>query len=380
MTFEELMKTTETLTNPYVDEWKKQGKKIMGYYCTYTPEEILLAGDVMAFRMRGTEAEGTSLADTIMTRFNCSFIRATLDLIMSGKYDFLDGLVCLNSCDHARRIFDIFNYKILGQIDGFPKDYPLFFLSIPHLVTERGEQWLKDEFEIFKTNLEKAINVKITNDGLNDSIKLLNENRRLLKEIHKLRVIEKPKLNGADMLKINIANAAVPKNIANQELKSYIDQLKNKDGISDYRARILLIGSVIDDPGFLNIIEGVGGLVVSDMLCYGTRNFWDLTDEGTSDPMGAIAKRYNEKISCPRMMNRHENRSKFLNDLIKEAKVDGVIATRIEFCDLHGCDNMIFEHELEEANIPILSLDRDYFLGDTGRFKTRCEAFIEQIE
>ena len=85
MTFEELIKTTETLTNPYIDEWKKQGKKVMGYYCTYTPEEILLAGDVMGYRMRGTEAEGTSLADTIMTRFNCSFIRATLDLIMSGK-------------------------------------------------------------------------------------------------------------------------------------------------------------------------------------------------------------------------------------------------------------------------------------------------------
>ena len=65
---------------------------------------------------------------------------------------------------------------------------------------------------------------------------------------------------------------------------------------------------------------------------------------------------------------------------IKTAKIDGVIATRIEFCDLHGCQNMIYEQELKEINVPMLSLDRDYFIGDIGRFKTRAEAFIEQIE
>lgn len=65
---------------------------------------------------------------------------------------------------------------------------------------------------------------------------------------------------------------------------------------------------------------------------------------------------------------------------IQAANIDGVIAAYIEFCDLHGCQNMILEHELEKIDIPILSLDRDYFLGDVGRFKTRAEAFVEQIE
>ena len=96
--------------------------------------------------------------------------------------------------------------------------------------------------------------------------------------------------------------------------------------------------------------------------------------------MENITKRYYEKVSCPRMMDDHDRRFEFLTDQIKAAKIDGVIATRIEFCDLHGCQNMLYEHELEKINVPILSLDRDYFLGDVGRFKTRCEAFIEQIE
>ena len=80
------------------------------------------------------------------------------------------------------------------------------------------------------------------------------------------------------------------------------------------------------------------------------------------------------------MMDDYDRRFKFLKDQLKVAKIDGVIGTRIEFCDLNGCECMMYEHDLEDLNVPMLSLDRDYFLGDKGRFKTRCEAFIEQIE
>ncbi|MHA1149753.1 MAG: 2-hydroxyacyl-CoA dehydratase subunit D [Promethearchaeota archaeon] len=379
MIIQEILKCTETLNNPFIDDWKKQGKKVMGYYCTYVPEEIIHAAGVLGFRIRGTEAEGTSRADTILSRFNCSFVRATLDLAMEGKYNFLDGLACLNSCDHARRMYDIFKRKILGEVEGFSKEFPLFFISVPHIITDHGYKWLKEEFEIFKSNVEKMFGKSINDNQLHNSIKIFNENRRLLREIHEMRIGQKPKLSGVEALKLNIANTSIPKEIMNDNLKIYIRQLKDKDGISDYRARILVLGSLIDDPGFLKIIEDVGGIVVSDMLCFGVRNFWDLAEE-SGDPLDNITKRYYEKVSCPRMMDDHDRRFEFLYKQIKAAKVDGVIATRLEFCDLHGCQNMIFEHELEKINIPILSLDRDYFLGDIGRFKTRAEAFVEQIE
>lgn len=379
MTIEDIYKITETLNNPYIEDWKKQNKNVLGYYCTYIPEEIINAGNILGYRVRGTEATGTSRADTLLSRFNCSFVRATLDLAMEGKYDFLDGLVCMNSCDHARRMYDIVQRKMIGQPDGFNKDFSLYFISVPHIVTDHGYKWLKEEFQIFKSNVEDKFGIKISNEDLNNSIKELNENRRLLKDIHDLRIVEKPKISGVDFLKLNIANTSVPKEVMNSELKTFLTQLKDRDGISDYRARILVLGSLIDDPGFLKIIEDVGGLIVSDMLCFGIRNFWDLTAE-SGDPLDNITKRYYEKVSCPRMMDDHDRRLEFLLKQIEAAKIDGVIATRLEFCDLHGCQNMLFEHELEKVNVPILSLDRDYFIGDIGRFKTRAEAFVEQIE
>ncbi len=377
MKYDEFLKISETLSNPLVEEWKKQKKKIIGYYCTYVPEEILVAAEILGFRMRGTGAEGTSRADTILSRFNCSYIRASLDLALEGKYNFLDGLIAMNSCDHARRMYDIFKYKVVGEI--LPENFPLYFLSVPHILTERGYNWLLEEFEIFITELENHFNIKITKEDLNRGIQILNENRKILKEIHGLRALDKPKISGVDILKMNVANSAIPKEIANQELSNILTNVKDSGGNSDNRARILLTGSLIDNPLFIKIIEDVGGAVVSDMLCFGTRNFWDLTEE-RGNPLENITKRYYYKISCPRMMDDHKRRFEFLKERIEKDKVDGVIGTRIEFCDLNGVENALYEHELENLNIPMLTLDRDYFLGDIGRYKTRIEAFIEQIE
>jgi len=86
------------------------------------------------------------------------------------------------------------------------------------------------------------------------------------------------------------------------------------------------------------------------------------------------------RLSCPRMMNDHERRLKFLKDEIKTAKIDGVILQRINNCDLHGCDNMLFEHELKELEIPVLNIDREYIQADTTRLQTRIEAFLEMIK
>ena len=379
MTTQELLKVSETLSNPYIEAWKKQGKKVMGYYCTDTPEEILHAGGILGFRMRGTEAEGTARADTIMNTFNCSYVRATLDLAMQGRYNFLDGLCVSNSCDHCRRIYDVYNHKIINKVKGLNDNFLLTFLSSPHVITDRGYRWLREEFEILKTNLEKGFNTTISLDDLKESIKIVNQSRILLKEAHQLRTLDKPKLNGVDALKINIASCSIPKENFNNELKDYLDGLKEKEGISDYKARLLITGSIIDDHSVVQLFEEVGGLVTTDVACFGTRNFWDLTEEN-GDPLDAITKRYYYKISCPRIMDSHDKRLKFLEERIKEANVDGIIGIRIDFCDLNGCENMVLEHELKELDIPFLSLDREYFMGDPNRFQTRIEAFIERIK
>ena len=369
---------SNSINNQYIKEWQASKKKVIGYYCTYIPEELLYAANLLPFRIRATGHEKTELGDIYMVRFTCSFVRASLDLALRGGFDFFDGYLICNSCDHSRRMFEIFNMKVFNR-EGFKKKVPRFYLSVPHIISEEGFSWYWQEIVELKEELETVYNIDITDNSLENSIKVHNENRRLLREIHRLRILENPKLSGAEALQISVANSSVPKDIINQELHRINYKLKESEGIKDLRKRIMLVGSIIDDLNFINLIENSGALIVSDFLCFGTRNFLDdIQIEG--NPLEQISKRVYYRISCPRMMDDHKRRLKFLKDEIKTAKIDGVILQRINNCDLHGCDNMLFEHELKELEIPVLNIDREYIQADTTRLQTRIEAFLEMIK
>ncbi|MFX0018707.1 MAG: 2-hydroxyacyl-CoA dehydratase subunit D [Promethearchaeota archaeon] len=370
-----------SIINPYIEDWQKSNRKVVGYYCTYIPEELLHAAELLPFRIRATGTKDTDLADIYMVRFTCSFVRATLDLALRGGYDFLDGFLVCNSCDHSRRMFELFNLKVFNR-ENFNKKVPQFYIALPHVITDEGFEWYKKEVEELKEELEKAYQIKeITNEKLLKSIHIYNENRKLLRSIHELRLQEKPKLTGSEFLKINIANSSIPKEIANQELNRIIIALKSRKSIDvSNKKRILLVGSIVDNLDFTQLIENSGAFIASDFLCFGTRYFYDDVQlVNRDDPLENITKRVYYRISCPRMMDDHLRRLDFLKEEINRAKVDGVLLQRINNCDLHGCDNMLFTHELKELDVPVLNIDREFYQSDTTRLQTRIEAFIEMI-
>ena len=374
------LKISNSITNTYIKDWQKNNKKVIGYYCTYIPEELLHAANLLPFRIRSTGNKDTELADIYMVRFTCSYVRATLDLALKGGYDFLDGFLVCNSCDHSRRMFELFDLKVFNR-KGFKKKVPRFYLAIPHILSEEGFEWYKQEIEEFKEELETSYNIKkIIDDDLVNSINIFNRNRELLRKIHELRIQDAPRITGKEALQISMANSSVPKEIANKELERILSLLKESEGIKSNSKRIMLVGSIVDNTDFVNLIEDSGALIVSDLLCFGTRNFLDDVKIKTGKkPLDEIVKRVYYRLSCPRMMDDHIRRLNFLKEEIKKAKIDGVVLQRINNCDLHGCDNMLFEHELKELDIPAINIDREFYQADTTRLQTRIEAFLEMI-
>ena len=110
-----LIEISKIINNPYIEEWKSSGKKVIGHYCTYIPEELLYAGGFLPYRIRATGYEDTDTGDTYMVRFTCSFVRMTLHVGLTGGYDFLDGLLMSNCCDHARRMYELFDLKVFSR-------------------------------------------------------------------------------------------------------------------------------------------------------------------------------------------------------------------------------------------------------------------------
>ncbi len=369
-----------TIKNPYIDEWKKKQKRVIGYYCTYIPEELLHAADILPYRIRSTGGEDTTLGDIYMVRFTCSFVRMTLDLALKGGFDFLDGLLMSNSCDHARRMYELFDLRVFTRKE-FQKKPPLFYTSIPHVITPHGFEYYKNQVISLKKAIEEKFNIKsISDEKLMDSIKIYNKNRQLFRELYSLRRLDSPKLSGSQALKISMANTSVPKEIANKEIERIWGALKTSEGIKEKRKRIMIVGSDIDNTSFIDIIEGSGGLVVADYLCSGARNILDdIPTKMESSPLEEIIKRVYYRMSCPRMMDDHIRRLDFVKKEIKEAKIDGVIVQRVSNCDLHGNENMILEHELKEIEVPVYNLDRENYQKDYSRIQNRIEAFLEML-
>jgi len=200
---EELTRQADTLSNPYIERWKENGGKIVGYYCTYIPEEIIHAAGMLPYLMRATGSTSSELGDLYTSHLSCTFCRHSLDQAMRGEYRFLDGLVALHSCDHISRMFDAWRYS---KVNLPCSPFYLRFLSVPFKTDAPAVEWMTGELDRFKRSLEEHFQVTITDDALRQSIKTHNEKRRLLKSLYEMRKQEAPPISGTEVLGILIAS------------------------------------------------------------------------------------------------------------------------------------------------------------------------------
>lgn len=363
--------------NSYVDQWKKSGKAVVGYPCTFVPDEVMYAADILPYRLRGTGTTSSSIGDTYFGPVICSFPKCVLQLAGEGKFKFLDGTIIVPGCDSMRRLDEC--WRKAGE--DYPGIVPGFFhyFGVPHKVTDYSLKWFYEEIVKLKEKLEEHFGVTITDQALQGAIRVYNESRKLLIQLDKLRMKDEPVITGEDALAIIMAASAMPRDEFNKMLRKTLSQLESKKETIKGKKRLMMVGSVNDDPEFMKVIEDCGAVIVTDTLCFGSRSYSDLTGE-TGDPLFALAQRYLNHAYCPRMFGYYKERLKNIRDRAREAKVDGIILQNIRFCDLHGSENGIFERDLEKEGIPCTRMEREYGpLTESGRVKMRVDAFLERI-
>ena len=347
---DELSKVFNALENDFVTEWKREGKRVVGYVCSYLPEEILCAADILPYRITGQGCEDTSLADTYLARVNCTFARCCLENALSGRYGFLDGAVFVNGCDHIRRAYD--NWKAHEEKRPF-----MYILPVPHLTSKEATDWFRQEVLSFREAVEDHFGIQIPDERLSGAVATYNETRRLVRRLYDQQAGESPPITGAQMLKVLSAATRMPRDRFNQILADLLEEAASAGGTGDGKIRLMIAGSMMDEVDLVETVEDLGAIVVADTLCIGSRTYWDLTDE-TKAPMEALADRYLQHVPCPRMYGQYGQRLAFLKEQAERAKVDGVILEQIKFCDLHGTDNSLLKRDLEQEDIPVLELER----------------------
>jgi benzoyl-CoA reductase subunit C len=355
-----------------VRDWKANGQPVVGYFCQYVPQELILASGALPLRLRGVGSDDPSLGDALMSGRVCTFVRHVMSLVLDGRYDVIDAAVCANTCDHVRRAADVFNHKT---------DIPCEFVSVPRSPRESLFAYYLEELRNLHASLCERFGTASTDDALRDAIRTIESNRKRLRALLPLRQHQAPKLTGAESLAMHIASQVLPPKEFQSLADELLEALERRPGFEELRARFVLIGAELDDPGYVRALESQGALVVGDQLCFGARSVLPPIDPDSPDPLEAIARTYFFRHSCARMMGDFPARYESLVKLVDDCKADGVIFQRLMFCDPWGADHHnILRRSKNDGAFPFLSLTREYGIVPTGQLRTRVQAFVERIE
>lgn len=364
-------KTWYEKRHDYARDWKaRTGGQVVATMCTYTPEELLIAAGMLPVRVLGAHEPQNVTEPHIFGMF-CPFCRDSLAQGLLGRFDYADGVTLTQSCIQYRQTFNSWRMHV-------PTVKWDYYVPMPNDVqSPHARKAHHEEVQSFRVFLQTLTGKTITDDMLRDSLAVVDENRRLLRELFDLRKVSNPPLTGVEALYASITAQFVDKREHNEELKRVLAAVKTRNLNRPEGIRFMTIGSENDDVAFMAMVESVGATIVVDDQCSGTRYFWNQS-KPEADVIKAIADRYCDRPACPTKDYPNHTRFDHVLGLAKDCNVQGAIFLQQKFCDPHEGDYPDLKRHLEDNGIPTLFLEFD-ITNPIGPFRIRIEAFLETL-
>ncbi len=378
--FENLLQEAK---NELVDEAIKDGNRAVAYTCYHIPEVLLNVGNCFSVRLRAPRTGSLDIATYYMSSYLCGYSKALLERGIEGGYNFLSALIGSESCSEMNRTYEHFELLNLVANDKFfvsISDIP--FKIEPHTVKHYVNQMQTKVLD----RLHEVYDVDISEESLRKAVAEHNEVCRLITEIGEYRKEENPRITGYEFHVINLVTYCCPKYLIIDKLRETAEELKTRvpDEKKNYRAKVVVVGSEMDNPDFTKLIEESGALVVADRYCFGSlpgREEIMLTDD--HNVLEQIVLHYMRTCQCPRYMSQDKvrGRKEYVRDLVNKYHADGVIYEQIKFCEYWGYERALASHIMtNEFGIPSVTVDRQYTASASGQLRTRVQAFVESLE
>ncbi|BHH84951.1 double-cubane-cluster-containing anaerobic reductase [Desulforhopalus sp. 52FAK] len=359
---------------------KAAGRKIIGSYCVFVPEEIALAANATLVGLCSGADFAIEEVEKLLPRNTCALIKSAFGFKIGKVCPYLesaDMVVGENTCDGKKK-----GYETLGKmIDN------LYVMDLPQVKTEVGRDLLKAEYYRFKTAVEELTGVTITADSLKKSIRLVNDKRKAMYRLLALRKANPAPISGLDALLANQVYFYDNPERFTASVNTICDELeqriaKEQGPFAAKTPRVLIAGCPQAVPNWKlpSIIESSGAVIVGEESCVGERGTRNLIDDSGStidEMMDAIVNRYFQ-VDCA-IFTPNQERTKHIKEMAESYGADGVIHYGLQFCQPYLMEAIPVEQTMEDVGIPCLRIETDYSMEDVGQLKTRVEAFVEQL-
>ena len=378
--FEQLL---EDAYNDLVRQAQGEGKRCIAYTCENVPEPLLNLAGTFSARLRAPRTGSMEMGTYYMTSFLCEYSRALLERAIEGGFNFADCIITPDGCSMMNRCVE--NMELLKTMDKEKFFYE--YMEVPMKADDNGLNLyvLQCKNHILKP-LAQNFGIDTSDAAIRKAVEEHNRVCRLIRAIGEYRKGDKPTITGYEYHILTMATYAAPKYLLIDKLEETLEELKTRqpDERSPFRARVVLVGSEMDDVDVVKLIEDSGAYVCADRYCYGSfpgRDPIVLTED--EDALTQICRQYMYRGQCPRFMNQAkiQERRRYVADLAREYGADGIIYEQVKFCDPWAYEKMVGSHVLrEDFGYPVLSVDRPYSIGVSGQLRTRVQAFVESIE
>lgn len=356
---------------------KKENRKVIGAFCVYVPEEIILALDGVCVGLCAGAQIGFDEAEKYIHKNSCALIKAFLGFELTSVCPYIkccDLLVGETTCDGKKKA-----YEALHEITG-----KVYVIEVPNTKSDEAKNLYLKEVEKFKNLMEKLAQKEITLETLKKGIKISNEKRKALLRLEKLRAANPSPISGLDALLVQqIAFYDDPIRFT-QKVNELCDELEEriKKGVGVFpetTPRILISGCPFALPNWKlhHIVETSGAVIVGEESCVGKRYYYQMVDENFSsieEGLKKIAERYlATHCAC---FTPNDERIEDIKDMYKSQKADGVIHYSLQFCTPYMFESYKIERKID---FPYLKIETDYSMEDLAQLRNRIEAFIETL-
>jgi benzoyl-CoA reductase/2-hydroxyglutaryl-CoA dehydratase subunit BcrC/BadD/HgdB len=379
----EIMQELDKLSKERVSELrkaKKSGKPVVQYTGNFVSEEMIRAVGAEPFLMcRGGEPEPPDAVLDYMLRFMNPLARSMAGFHALGLDPVtpISDLIIAQQTDcHVGRISELFEFKKL----------PVHKVGVPaEWKKQIAFDYYVNSLRKMKDKLEEMTGGKMEDEAVKDYFRKTNRVNEGLRRIDSLRKKDNPPIGLYDFIRLNHYSFHVNLDIMADKLAELYEELKDAPGkFPDNAPRILFAGHAlaIGDYVVPKLVEDSGGAIVADFLDEGIRSYKvDIPLDG--DPVEAFARaRYLDKPPINMFQPAWEDRYAYIQTIIRDYKVDGVIWYQLSFDEIYDMEYSCLAKWMGESGIPLLKLESSYEYSREamGPLTTRIESYVESLK
>ena len=360
-------------------EHKKNGGTVVGSFCVFVPEEVVLAaGGIPVGLCAGAEfAVGDS--NGLIPSNTCPLIRASLGFKISRTCPYIQAsnfMVGETTCDGKKKMYEV-----------MARYHPTYVMEVPQKKTPAGAELFASEVRAFVDKMESESGKTVDAHSLAEATKKVEAKKKALRRLHAARAANPVPISGLDALlasQISFYDDIDRFTMKVNELADELDgRIARGEGVFPASTpRILYAGTPLPLPDWKihSVVEAAGGVIVGEESCVGSRYYSTTTPANDSTFDGqiwAISQRLlSTHCAC---FTPNEERVEDIIDMARALKVDGVIHYSLAFCQTYAAEAFKVEKALQNSGIPVLSLESDFSANDAAQLMTRVQAFLEML-